>query len=317
MGTRLRTKVNKSPDKIQRGQMYWADIPHDRCNPHAQHGLRPVVVISNDLGNANSPSLLVCPLTTQKDKYYQIHPNVMCEGTLSYVQCEQIKVLDKELLGGYIGKVREVEQHYIDRGLATSTDLLHYLQDLHKLTSELDAIRSELQEANRTIESLESRINELETENSNYKSNQDTFELGNHVKGIMSILSKQFESTNAQPFMPMPQDNIRTDDKLTSQPRIKGTKKVKSHKRLSPIEKFNKRLEKHNQLVNSVGEVSSTVSSSNLSRPTDRKWDEHTISQFMEDYNNLLDEELLKKYNLRRKATASEYHRKFSKCESL
>lgn len=142
--------------------MWWADIPRDYCNPHAQHGLRPIVIVSNDTGNAHSPSLLACPLTTHKDKYDFIHPNVMCKGTLSYVQCEQIKVIDKSLLGEYIGQVREVEQLYIDKALAVSLDLSQYIESGKKLKLKLDDREAE-------IEDLKKKVEKLEAENQEYK----------------------------------------------------------------------------------------------------------------------------------------------------
>ena len=66
--------------KIERGQMWWAELPKDRCNPHSQHGLRPVVVVSSDKGNLHSPNIIVCPLTTQEDKFKFIHPNYLFHG---------------------------------------------------------------------------------------------------------------------------------------------------------------------------------------------------------------------------------------------
>lgn len=317
----MRRTLYERPDTILRGQMWWADIPQDKCNPHAQYGLRPVVIISNDKGNAHSPSLLVCPLTTQEDKYKFIHPNVMCNHTLSYVQCEQIKVLDKELLGQYIGKVRDVEQDYIDRAIAVATSLAHYLEQVNELKQELATTNKALEEANKEVNVLNERIAQLEAENAKYKMNEDAMNLGMHVKGIVDILSKDIKLPIAEPILEEVQNIISDSDKTPSQPDDQAIKPVntKPSSNLSAIEKFNRRLEKHHQIVkpSAPTDYKYTQSVDKLGRPSARKWDDATIRKFVKDYNELSEDELLRKYDLRSYSTAYKYYKKFMKHESL
>ena len=47
----------------KRGEIYWADLPNGLVNVHS--GSRPVLVISNNIGNKNSPVVIVAPLTTK------------------------------------------------------------------------------------------------------------------------------------------------------------------------------------------------------------------------------------------------------------
>ena len=58
-------------DKIKRGSVFIADL-----NPtigSEQYGRRPVVILSNDLGNKYSPTILVAPFTKiLKRKVYQL-----------------------------------------------------------------------------------------------------------------------------------------------------------------------------------------------------------------------------------------------------
>lgn len=295
MGIRINTTNTYKPKVIARGQMWWANIPHDDLNPHAQHGFRPVVVVSNDRGNKHSPSLLVCPLTTQKDKYFFIHPNVMCRGTLSYVQCEQIKVIDKSLLRDYIGKIRDVEQDYIDRALAKSIGLNNFNNN-----SESSDKSNELEAAKSKIEELQKRVAELESEANN---NKEMIELGLHVKGIMSILSKSIECPSSQPFGYVDKNNMEESIKSSSQPDDKASEtEYHSSKpiiRESAIDKFNRR----------YGNLSTTSTKS--SKP--KKWTDETIESFMEDFDRLDEMHLIIKYDLNTYDTAKKYYRKFKK----
>lgn len=53
----------EQPDKVLRGQMYYANL--DPVIGSEQGGTRPVLVIQNDVGNCFSPTLIVAPITTR------------------------------------------------------------------------------------------------------------------------------------------------------------------------------------------------------------------------------------------------------------
>ena len=299
--------INSLPSKIMRGQMWWADIPHDKCNPHAQSGLRPVVVISNDQGNLHSPSLLVCPLTTQEDKYKFIHPNVMCAGKLSYVQCEQIKVIDKSLLGQYIGKIRDVEQKFIDKALATSIDLVHYLNGYSDT-------KQELEEAKKIIGQLQAELDELKKQNIEYKMNEEMAQLGIHVKGIVDILFKP-STPIASPVSSLETvsslTNIQQEVKKPAQPDRKSSQ-VSIRKPATGSERFQRRYQKFEELNSDKIQPKQR-----LGRPNATKWDDDRINLFLTDYAVLPSEDLLKKYDLRSLDTARKYYSKFKNRQSL
>ena len=52
-------------DKIKRGEVYWCDfgIPYG----HEQGGLRPAIIVQNDIGNLHSSTTIVIPCTTSKN----------------------------------------------------------------------------------------------------------------------------------------------------------------------------------------------------------------------------------------------------------
>ena len=75
---------------------------------HVQHGTRPVVIVSNDLGNAYSPVVSVVPCTTQRRKP-TLPTHVYLQGyglsSGSIAMCEQVMPLDKSCLLRHIGTV--------------------------------------------------------------------------------------------------------------------------------------------------------------------------------------------------------------------
>lgn len=299
---------NQIPQTILRGQMWWVDLPQDESNPHCQYGLRPVVVISNDKGNAHSPTVLVCPLTTQQDSYYHIHPNVMCRKTLSYVLCEQIRVIDKKLLTKYIGKIRKVEQDYIDRALVTAVGLPTVKNSENREVSvyaEIAAVRS-------TNHILEEKVAKLEKQ---LNAHQEMAELGTHVKGIIDILFNHTNSPVSRPVIELAQNIMEDNDKLLSKPDNKPT----SHDYQSGLMRFNKRYDKYKEIEksSSVDPTQFKPKVNQVTKSSTIKWNDARIKEFVDDYPTMATPDLLRKYQLRSASTAARYWCKFRKHESL
>jgi len=110
---------------VKRGEIYYADL-----NPvvgSEQDGLRPCLVVQNDVGNAHSPTVIVVPLTTTiKKTHLPTHVVISQACGLeadSLVLAEQIRILDKSRLGEYVGRVDDHEQAAIDHALAISIGL--------------------------------------------------------------------------------------------------------------------------------------------------------------------------------------------------
>ena len=54
--------MDTTPQKYHRGDIYYANLePHLGCE---QGGIRPVLVVQNDVGNKHSKTLIVSALTT-------------------------------------------------------------------------------------------------------------------------------------------------------------------------------------------------------------------------------------------------------------
>lgn len=94
---------------ISRGDLYSACL--DPVVGSEQGGIRPVLVIQNDVGNRYSPTVIVLAVTGQLNKArLPTHVPIDCEGTGlvkdSVVLAEQIRTLDKRRLRERIGALK-------------------------------------------------------------------------------------------------------------------------------------------------------------------------------------------------------------------
>ena len=94
---------------INRGDLFSACL--DPVVGSEQGGIRPVLVIQNDVGNRYSPTVIVLAVTGQLGKArLPTHVPIACEGTGlvkdSVVLAEQIRTLDKRRLRERIGTLR-------------------------------------------------------------------------------------------------------------------------------------------------------------------------------------------------------------------
>lgn len=79
--------------KVKRGDIYYCDLGLPRGSE--QGGIRPVVIIQNDIGNKFSPTTIVAPITSSLTKArIPTHVELVLEKD-SIVMSEQIRVVDK------------------------------------------------------------------------------------------------------------------------------------------------------------------------------------------------------------------------------
>ena len=109
--------------KMRRGDIYRADL--DPVLGSEQGGVRPVLIVQNDLGNLTSPTVIIAPLTSRsKKKTLRTHVTVdPPEGGLSrpsQVLCEQVRTLEKARLEKYLGCVPGSVMAQVDAALALS-----------------------------------------------------------------------------------------------------------------------------------------------------------------------------------------------------
>ena len=91
-------KKNNEPI-IYRGEIYYADL--SPVIGSEQGGLRPVVIIQNDMGNKYAPTTIVAPITSQINKKLLPTHIPFCGCGLekdSIILLEQIRTIDKRRL---------------------------------------------------------------------------------------------------------------------------------------------------------------------------------------------------------------------------
>lgn len=108
--------------EIKRGQIYYADLSPTIGSE--QGGVRPVLIIQNDIGNKYSPTVIIAIITTRKTKA-KLPTHIwlsVADGfkANSMVELEQLRTIDKSRLKKYIGEVQEGEQKLIDEALKIS-----------------------------------------------------------------------------------------------------------------------------------------------------------------------------------------------------
>ncbi len=104
--------------RILRGDIIWADL--NPAKGHEQAGERPVLIISHDIFNERSGTVIAMALTSQPPKagYPLTYP--LTDKKLpkkSWVKISQIRTLSVERLGKKIGKAPPEELNQIIEGL--------------------------------------------------------------------------------------------------------------------------------------------------------------------------------------------------------
>lgn len=112
--------------EIKRGEIYMADL--SPVYGSEQGGVRPVLIVQNDIGNKYSPTVIVVAITSRLHKAKLPTHIEMCEktGNLdkdSILLCEQIRTLDKQRLKDKVGCLDNVFMKKVDRAIAISLAL--------------------------------------------------------------------------------------------------------------------------------------------------------------------------------------------------
>ena len=113
---------------FNRGSIFWCNLSKNSNNNRTsvQRGMRPVILVSNNIGNNCAPTITVIPLTTKTKHPLPTH--VFIEGknvlpTPSVALCEQIITVDKLQLGDKLGELSADELHAINKSLAIALSL--------------------------------------------------------------------------------------------------------------------------------------------------------------------------------------------------
>lgn len=104
--------------RILRGDLVWANL--DPTLGHEQSGLRPVLVLSQDIFNSRSGTVIAVALTSQKPGAGFPLTLELTDPSLpkkSWVKISQIRTLSVKRLGKKLGKVSQDELELVIEGL--------------------------------------------------------------------------------------------------------------------------------------------------------------------------------------------------------
>lgn len=108
---------------IKRGELYYADL--SPVVGSEQGGVRPVLIIQNDVGNKYSPTIIAAAITSQLQKaklptHIPINSSDSGLPKNSIVLLEQLRTLDKKRLREKIGVLDEDVMKNVNQGLLIS-----------------------------------------------------------------------------------------------------------------------------------------------------------------------------------------------------
>ena len=112
---------------VKRGEIYYADL--SPVIGSEQGGMRPVLIVQNDVGNKYSPTVIAAAITSQKYKtqlptHISVNANNCGLQKDSVVLLEQVRTLDKKRLKERMGNLPQNEMNKIDRALSVSFGLV-------------------------------------------------------------------------------------------------------------------------------------------------------------------------------------------------
>ena len=117
---------NNSIKAVKRGEIYYADLRP--VIGSEQGGIRPVLIVQNELGNKYSPTVIVATITSKEKANLPTH--VRLNTTLSnglkinsVVLCEQVRTIDKSRLKTMIGNAGSKEMNEISKAMKISLDI--------------------------------------------------------------------------------------------------------------------------------------------------------------------------------------------------
>ena len=111
---------------VKRGDIYYADL--SPVVGSEQGGVRPVLIIQNDVGNRYSPTVIAAAITSKLGKarlptHIDVYANRVGLAKDSVVLLEQIRTIDKKRLREHMGHLDENQMMLVDDAIAVSFGL--------------------------------------------------------------------------------------------------------------------------------------------------------------------------------------------------
>ena len=111
---------------VKRGEIYYADL--SPVVGSEQGGIRPVLIVQNDVGNKHSPTVIAAAITSQREKA-KLPTHIELDATScglakdSIVLLEQIRTIDKKRLKERMGELDVPAMAKVNNALSISFGL--------------------------------------------------------------------------------------------------------------------------------------------------------------------------------------------------
>jgi mRNA interferase MazF len=118
--------MRKFPE-VRRGDVFYADLSGIKGSE--QGGVRPALIIQNDVGNRFAPTIIVAPITSQLTKA-NIPTHVNMNGELygmekeSVILLEQVRTIDKIRLREFVTHIGDEMMEQVDKAIMISLGLI-------------------------------------------------------------------------------------------------------------------------------------------------------------------------------------------------
>lgn len=111
---------------VKRGEIYYADL--SPVVGSEQGGIRPVLIVQNDVGNRHSPTVIAAAITSQKEKaklptHIELNASSCGLSKDSVVLLEQIRTIDKRRLKERMGELDISSMSQVNNALSISFGL--------------------------------------------------------------------------------------------------------------------------------------------------------------------------------------------------
>ena len=111
---------------VRRGDIYYADL--SPVVGSEQGGLRPVLIVQNDMGNRHSPTVIAAAITSRMGKaklptHIDIYADRVGLQKDSVILLEQVRTIDKKRLREKMGILDKSDMFKIDKALSVSFGL--------------------------------------------------------------------------------------------------------------------------------------------------------------------------------------------------
>ena len=111
---------------VKRGEIYYADL--SPVVGSEQGGVRPVLIVQNDVGNKYSPTVIAAAITSQREKaklptHIEINAQNCGLAKNSVVLLEQIRTIDKRRLKEKMGMLDNGSMYRVNSALSISFGL--------------------------------------------------------------------------------------------------------------------------------------------------------------------------------------------------